>query len=173
MIYRRAEPDEAQSVLSFYHSLIEEMKDRPIRPTWTKGVYPTLADIQEAADSGCLIIAVEDDGSISGAVVVNGRQGQRYDEVSWAIKTDAVAVIHLLAAAPKLHGHGIGRELLERAREAAAEMHAKVIRLDTLPYNTPARRLYEAFGFQYCGDIDLYYPSAGTIPFSMYEYVLR
>ena len=103
---------------------------------------------------------------------MNDRQGQRYDEVAWAVETDAVAVIHLLAAAPHLHNQGIGRKLLEGAREAAAEMNADVIRLDTLPYNAPARRLNESFGFQYCGDIDLFYPSAGTIPFSMYEYVL-
>lgn len=172
MTIRKALPEEVQVILDFYHDLIDTMKDRPIRPTWTKGIYPTLDDIQEAADNGWLNIAVQDDGSIAGAVVVNDRQGQRYDEVDWAIHTDAAAVIHLLAAAPRFHGQGIGRKLLERAREAAAEMKADVIRLDTLPYNAPARRLYESFGFQYRGDVALFYPSAGTIPFSMYEYIL-
>ena len=165
-------PEEAQSVLGFYYNLIDIMRDRPIRPTWTRDVYPVLDDIREAAENGWLHIAVQDGGGIVGAVVVNDFQGQRYDEVAWAVETDAVAVIHLLAVAPHLHNQGIGRKLLERAREAAAEMNADVIRLDTLPYNTPARRLYESFGFRYCGDLDLYYPSAGTIPFSMYEYVL-
>ena len=172
MTIRKAVPEEAQIIITFYHDLIDTMKDRPIRPTWVKGVYPTLDDIREAADNGWLNIAVLDDGSIAGAVVVNNRQGKCYDEVDWAINTAAVAVIHLLASAPRLHGQGIGRKLLERARETAREMKADVIRLDTLPYNIPARRLYESFGFQYRGDIDLFYPSAGTIPFSMHEYVL-
>ncbi len=172
MIIRKAVPDEAQIILDFYYDLIDTMKSSPVRPTWTKGVYPILDDIREASENGWLLIAVLDNGSIAGAVIVNDRQGQRYDEVGWTIRTDAVAVIHLLAAAPHLHGRGIGRKLLERARESASEMNADVIRLDTLPYNTPARRLYESFGFRYRGDIDLYYPSAGTIPFSMYEYVL-
>ena len=52
-------------------------------------------------------------------------------------------------------------------------MNADVIRLDTLPYNTPARHLYESFGFRYCGDLDLFYPGSGKILFSMYEYDLR
>ena len=86
--------------------------------------------------------------------------------------TDRVAVIHLLASDPDRHGTGIGRCLLEKARDVARERNADVIRLDTLPYNTPARHLYESFGFQYRGNIEIYYPSAGTIPFSMYEYLL-
>ena len=28
---------DAHAVLEFYHDLIDKMKDRPIRPTWTKG----------------------------------------------------------------------------------------------------------------------------------------
>ena len=92
--------------------------------------------------------------------------------VDWAVNTDRVAVIHLLASDPDRHGTGIGHCLLEKARDVARERNADMIRLDTLPYNTPARHLYESFGFEYRGDIEIYYPSAGTIPFSMYEYLL-
>ena len=172
MIIRRAKPEEAQATIEFYHDLIDTMKGRPIRPTWTKGVYPLLSDIQEAAENGWLYVAVQEDREIIGAVVVNDRQGQGYSDVDWPIPTDAVAVIHLLASKPNLHGQGIGRKLLEQARKAALDMNADVIRLDTLPYNAPARHLYESFGFNYCGDLDLSYPSVGTIPFSMYEYDL-
>ena len=77
MIIRKAVPEEAQSVLGFYYNLIDTMKDRPIRPTWTRDVYPVLDDIREAAENGWLHIAVQDGGGIVGAVVVNDFQGQR------------------------------------------------------------------------------------------------
>ena len=172
MIIRKAADGEAPAVLCFYHGLIDAMKDRPIRPTWTKGVYPLLSDIQDAIDCGCLYIAVLDDGEIAGAVIVNDRPSPGYADVNWYVSAEAASVIHLLAVNPSLHGQGIGKKLLEKAREAALEMNADVIRLDTLPYNTPARHLYESFGFRYCGDLDLFYPSSGRIPFSMYEYDL-
>ena len=173
MIIRRAKPEEAQAVIEFYHDLIDKIKDRPSRPCWEKDVYPLLSDIQEAAENGWLYIAVQEDGQIIGAVVVNDRQGQGYSDAHWSIPTDAAAVVHLLASAPGLHGQGIGRKLLEQAREAALDMNADVIRLDTLPHNVPSRHLYESFGFRYCGDLDLFYPDVGTRPFSMYEYDLR
>lgn len=172
MIIRRAKPEEAPAAIEFYHDLIDAVKDRPIRPTWTKGVYPLLSDLQEAAENGWLYIAVQEDGEIIGAVVVNDRQGQGYSDVDWPVSTDAVAVVHLLASKPSLHGQGIGRKLLEQARKAALEMNADVIRLDTLPYNTPARHLYESVGFLCCGELEIYYPSSGKVPFAMYEYDL-
>ena len=104
--------------------------------------------------------------------IVTEIEDEAYSRVPWALATDRVAVIHLLAADPARHRSGIGTRLLEKAREVARERGAEAIRLDTLPYNTPARRLYEAFGFHYRGDLELYYPSAGRIPFSMYEYLL-
>lgn len=172
MTVRRAAPEETQAVISFYYDLIDEMKDDPFRPTWFKGVYPLPSDLSEAADNGWLWIAVGEDGSIVGAVVVNNRQGEGYADVNWNVTTDAVAVVHLLGTSPRLHGRGIGRKLLESARDAAKETGAEVIRLDTLPHNAPGRHLYESFGFRYCGNIELYYPSTGVTPFSMYEYVL-
>ncbi len=173
MIIRRAKPEEAQAIIEFYHDLIDTMKDRAVRPAWEKNVYPMLSDIREAAENGWLYIAVQEDGEIAGAVVINDRQPQGYSDVHWTVRTDAVAVVHLLASKPRLHGQGIGRKLLEQAVKAALDMNADVIRLDTLPYNIPSRHLYESFGFRYCGDLDLFYPDVGTRPFSMYEYDLR
>jgi ribosomal protein S18 acetylase RimI-like enzyme len=162
---------DAREVLEFYHDLIDKMKDSPVRPTWTRGVYPRLESLQAALEAGNLFTA-EEDGRVVGAVIVTAEQDEAYSRVPWALATDRVAVIHLLAADPARHRSGIGTRLLEKAREVARERGAEAIRLDTLPYNTPARRLYEAFGFQYRGDLELYYPSAGRIPFSMYEYLL-
>lgn len=44
MIIRKARDSEDNYVLSFYYDLIDQMRDREYRPSWTKGVYPTLED---------------------------------------------------------------------------------------------------------------------------------
>ena len=171
VIIRKAEPADAISALAFYHDLIDKMKDSAFRPTWAKGVYPLLSDLEAAISKSSLFIAV-DDARIVGAVMVTDKEDESYQQVNWGIITDRVAVIHLIASDPDLHGRGIGRKLLEKCREDAAARGAETIRLDTLPYNTPARHLYESFGFEYRGEIELCYPPVGTIPFAMYEYVL-
>ncbi len=64
------------------------------------------------------------------------------------------------------------RIMLEKAVEICRSENVSSIRLDTLPWNLPGKRLYESFGFQYKGDIKLDYPSTGKISFSMYEFDL-
>ena len=55
--------------------------------------------------------------------------------------------------------------MLEKAVEICRSENVSSIRLDTLPWNLPGKRLYESFGFQYKGDIKLDYPSTGKISF--------
>ncbi len=172
-IIRKARPDEAEKVLAFYHDLIDRMREHPYRPSWTKGVYPTLRDISDAAGREELFIS-EEEGSVIGAFILNHAQGEGYDRVDWTISAapSETAVIHLLAVSPLVQGQGVGRALLQKAAEAGRSEGNAVIRLDTLPWNRPARSLYESFGFSYRGNVSLTYPSTGTIPFSMYEYLL-
>lgn len=81
-------------------------------------------------------------------------------------------MLHLLATAPECQGKGIGRKMLEKAVEICRSENVSSIRLDTLSWNLPGKRLYESFGFQYKGDIKLDYSSTGKISFSMYEFDL-
>ena len=59
MIIRKATDGEDNYVLSFYYDLIDQMRDREYRPSWTKGVYPTLEDIHAAIVKSELNLAVE------------------------------------------------------------------------------------------------------------------
>lgn len=105
---------------------------------------------------------------------MNHFQGEGYQFVNWQTKDsdDEIAVLHLLATAPACQGKGVGKKLLGKAVEVCKNQKDIAIRLDTLPWNVPGKRLYENFGFQYKGDVELDYPSTGKIAFSMYEYVL-
>lgn len=47
----------------------------------------------------------------------------------------------------------------------------KGIRLNVVPDNIPARRLYEKCGFKYVGDVDLERGIEEIPMFSMYEYI--
>lgn len=171
MIIRTASERDAAAVLDFYYALIDAMRENPYRPTWTRDVYPTKAHLDPAIEEGNLFVA-EENGVILGAFILNEIQGEGYDRAPWSRKTDAVSVIHLLGVSPAQHGRGIGSALLAAARETALARGSEVIRLDTLPHNKPARTMYERFGFRFCGELTLDYPSAGRIPFAMYEYLL-
>ncbi len=170
---RKAVPGEAAAVLQFYHRLIDAMRDSPYPLRWEKNVYPVLRDIEEAVDEGSLYVA-EDAGKIAGAFIVNHTQGAGYSSASWAWQggEERVAVLHLLATDPAMQGKGVGARMLRCAADVCRARGDGAIRLDTLPWNVPGKRLYEGFGFQYRGDVALDYPSTGTIAFSMYEYIL-
>lgn len=166
MIIRKAAPEEYPQVLEFYYAVSESMADSPWRPTWRRNVYPVLEDLV-----GDLFIAEQEGEGIVGAILVNDRQGEGYEEGLWSVNTDQVAVTHLLAVSAAHRGEGIARGLLSRARESVRG-RAKVIRLDTLVNNRPAKRLYEGFGFRASGDMAVECESVGVKQFTLYEYVL-
>ncbi len=173
MIIRRANSGEDGKVLAFYHDLIDSMQGMPYCPYWTKGVYPAMEDIHPAIECSEMYLA-EEDGRVAGAIILNHTQGAGYDRVPWrtAADPDAVGVVHLLAVHPAFQGRGVAKALLNKIVEASRSRGDRVLRLDTLTWNLPGRRLYEGFGFRWCGDFDLTYPTTGTIPFSMYELVI-
>lgn len=165
MIIRKANQAEYTQVLEFYYSVSDSMFDSPFRPTWRRGIYPVMDDL-----AGDLFITIEDSGGIIGAVLVNDHQGIGYENGVWRLTTDKVAVVHLLAVSPNRQHEGIARALLTCARDSVREK-ADVIRLDTLANNVPAKRLYEGFGFQVSGDMDVDCEGVGVKKFTLYEYV--
>ena len=113
----------------------------------------------------------EEGTRIIGAFIINHRQGEGYDRAEWIVNVpdEQVAVIHLLAAHPEMHGKGIGTALLNKAVEIGRATGDKVIRLDTLPRNKDGRMLYENFGFKFCGEVEMGYPTTGIVSFCTYE----
>jgi ribosomal protein S18 acetylase RimI-like enzyme len=58
-----------------------------------------------------------------------------------------VLEINGMAVDPRLHGRGVGRRLLEAAKQEAVHRGARKLSLRVLAPNTPARRLYERCDF--------------------------
>ena len=171
MMIREALPYEAQAILDLYHSVIDGMANSPYKPKWQKGIYPTIDDISSAISNEELYIALSEDSAVLGAVILRHEPEAGYESVSWGLETQNYSVVHLLAVSPAKQRSGIARALLDSARDAARENGSEAIRLDTLPYNTPAQRLYASFGFQYRGEMELYYTVSGNTAYKMYEYL--
>jgi ribosomal protein S18 acetylase RimI-like enzyme len=57
-------------------------------------------------------------------------------------------VLNALFVRPEARGRGVGRALLERAREHARSTGARRVDLQTARTNTTAQALYEAFGYE-------------------------
>jgi ribosomal protein S18 acetylase RimI-like enzyme len=58
-----------------------------------------------------------------------------------------VLEINGMAVDPRLHGRGVGRTLVEAAKQEALRRGARKVSLRVLAPNAPARRLYESCGF--------------------------
>ena len=171
MTVRKALPNEAQAVLDLYHSVIDGMSASPYKPKWQKGIYPVIEDISTAINNEELYIAISDDVIISGSVILRHKPEAGYEGACWELDTQNYSVVHLLAVSPRQQRSGVAFSLLEAIRDAARENGSEAIRLDTLPYNTPAQKLYENFGFQYRGEVELYYSVTGNTAYRMYEYL--
>lgn len=64
---------------------------------------------------------------------------------------NAYAYIDDLAVAPGFRQRGVGRALLQRAKEWAVEKDCPGLMLETQDINVPACRLYQSFGFELGG----------------------
>lgn len=78
-------------------------------------------------------------------------------------------MVRTLVVHPNERNKGIGRILLDFAKEEAKLQGMNSIRLDVYKENTPAIRLYESCGYQYVDTVDLGYSQYGLDLFELYE----
>ena len=81
--------------------------------------------------------------------------------------------LHLLGILPRYQGAGVGRAMMRKALDMAAEGGMKAFRLDTLASNIPAQRFYESLGFVFCGKQHWYAENTGWTDFYLYEQEIR
>ena len=179
---RQAQPSELEAVRDFYWDLADEMREADYGPAWTRGIYPSEADLCEHIEAGELYLAEAEIGptpasngaTFAGAVVVNRHCNEEYTEVAWpsGATADEAVVVHLLCIAPEYQGQGLGRQLVAFAVDRASVMGARAVRLDVLDGNLPAARLYESCGFAPVTRIELFYEDTGRVMFILYELAL-
>ena len=173
MMIREADPADFDHVMAFYYDLIDSMQDAEYRPKWEKDVYPARQFIKDSIAHNALVIAVID-GAIVGAMVVDQNCAESYDQAAWGIDADRdqVAVIHALGIAARWQGRGLAKKMVAYAIDGGRKKGLKAIRLDALPTNIPAHKLYLSMGFAYIGTIQIYYEDTGLTDFFLFEFVL-
>lgn len=72
-------------VRSFYHSLIDAMKDSRYDFGWEKDIYTAPEFLKESIESGELYICTEDE-HIVGAMVLNHKCNDGYRKYKWQTK---------------------------------------------------------------------------------------
>ena len=161
---RLASPADLPAIADIYDAILtREESGGPVYTNWQRGKYPTMDTARQALGDGTLYVG-EDVGSLWGVVNLNAVQLPEYDDIPWTIpaERERVGVIHTLCIPPCHAGRGLGRQMVQYAKQHAAAMGCTVIRLDTWAGNTPAARLYQTNGFSLCGRAEVLFQ--GRIP---------
>lgn len=158
------------TLTDFYDKVTAELEAAVNYPKWKRGVYPGRESIQTAIENGVQYICTVE-GKAVGAFILNQDAQGNYAAGEWTkeLQDGEYMVIHTLAVLPDYARQGIGRAMIEYAIERAGSRGYKAIRLDVVPDNLPARKLYEKAGFIFAGEKDLG-RSIPEIPlFALYE----
>lgn len=139
---RLANPDDDDFILG----LVPRFVDFPL-PTWRRrnecieGIRQDISEHLEDSPANSYMFVLEDadTGRRLGFIHLQKNQDFFNGRINCHISD--------LAVQPGQDGRGIGRALLEHAREWAAEHHCHMITLAVFPGNERARRMYEAAGF--------------------------
>ena len=170
MIIRKCNEADIVSVGKFYDHVVKYLCENINYPKWRYKDYPSEESVREMTNAGCQFICL-DNNEIAGAFVLNEDPQGAYENAVWSVQLSKgeYMVCHTLATKPELQGKGIGRALIGYCIDHAKKNNYKGIRLDVVPGNIPAKKLYENCGFKYVGDVDLDRGIKEIPLFSMYE----
>ena len=148
--------DELDRAAEFYDKVVEYLVAHINYPKWIRGEYPAYGSTKAAIEDGSQYIC-EDSGKIAGAFILNENPQGNYAIGDWSVDLSEgeYLVIHTLAVDPDMYGKGIARQMVEYCIETAKEQGYKAVRLDVVPTNEPAKKLYESMGFKFAGERDL------------------
>lgn len=171
---RKASTTEYNAVRNFYHTLIDMMEDAEFHPGWEKEVYPADSYLTEALANGELFVGTSNK-QIVASMILNHESNESYEKISWPTQAPSkeVLIIHALGVLPTHTGNGFAKQMTLYALEYAKKTAQKVVRLDVLSGNTPAKQLYPGLGFSYVDTIQMYYEDTGWTDFLLYEYPIK
>ena len=169
----RCRAEHYDAVTAMYARVLTELERTVNYPKWTKD-HPGREYVKAAIEKGEQFACVAN-GEMLGAVVLNGDPEGNYAIGHWSrdLPDGAYLAVHILAVDPAWKNRGVGGFLVDGAIAYAKEQGYRAIRLDIVPENLPAKRLYTSKGFVSAGRMDLR-PELKEIPiFELYELNLR
>ncbi len=171
---RKSTEEDVSRIGQFYDEVVLWLNDHVNYPCWIYKVYPSENSVKDMVNAGCQYIC-EDDEMILAAFALNSEAQGNYQKGAWSLDLPdgSYLVIHALAINPKKQRMGLGTEVIQFCVERAKSENYKAIRVDIVPTNDPARKLFEKNGFVYVGDVDLGLNIGETPEFSLYELNFR
>lgn len=152
----RCTAENTAETAAFYDRVVEYLDNNINYPRWTRGDYPSEKSVKKAINAGEQY-AVTENGRILGAFILNTDPQGDYSKGCWSIDLNDgdYYVIHTLAVDPDQYGKGIAEKIIDYCISSASDHGLGAIRLDVVPDNFPARKLYERKGFTFAGEKDL------------------
>ena len=170
MQIRKCTEEDIKAAGAFYDRVVLWLDQHINYPKWIYKVYPSERSAREMTAAGNQYLC-EEDGTLIGAFVLNTDPQGNYHKGSWKkdIPDGEYLVLHSLAIDPAMHGKGIGSEVIRFCENKARTEGFRALRVDIVPDNLPARKLYEKNGFTSAGDVDLERGIENIPVFSLYE----
>ena len=155
MKFIKCSSEQRNAVCEMYAQTVKALEENINYPKWSKD-HPSVEYIDESISRGELFACVEN-GEILGAVVLSENPEGSYELGDWKVKLERgeYLVIHTLATNPSHQHKGVGSFLVDGCIDYAKANGYKAIRLDVVPENSPAVKLYKSKGFTYAGTKDL------------------
>lgn len=175
MQIRKCGMEDLEPVTALYDKATLYLAAHVNYPRWTPGVYPGRESVRQAIGQGVQYLAADEDGCVRGVFILNEDPQGDYSAGEWTqeLARGEYLVIHTLAADPEYYGHGVGKEMVRWCLELAESRGYPAVRLDVVPENFPARRLYEKMGFRFAGEKDLKRDIAEIPVFALYEKAVK
>lgn len=157
MTIKKCDLTNLNEVADFYLKVLSYLEKTVNYPKWIPGVYPSYESVKQAIESGFQYALINAEGEVLGAVILNDDPMGNYDVGEWKtnLKTGEYMVIHTLATRVDYYKKGIAKKMVEFCIEQAKKRGYKGVRLDVVPDNYPARKLYESCGFIFAGEKNL------------------
>lgn len=170
MLIKKCEMNDLADIGEFYDNVVWDLTQSINYPKWTYKEYPSIKSAETAISNGNQYACIKD-GVIVGAYILDTDPYGDYSAGEWTrnLKTGEYMIIHAFAVSTKMSGSGIGTAMVRHCAETAKSLGCKAVRIDVVPDNIPARRLYEKNGFTFAGEKDLGRNISDIPRFALYE----
>ena len=136
---RAARPGEEESLLGAWEWLFAPPGSRP--PQWDPQRATRALSAAITSASAAILVAAADNGELIGICTA-------YDELD-SVRFGRRVWVEDLAVHPERRSEGVGKQLLDAAKDWARERGATHLELDSGEARTDAHRFYEREGAQY------------------------
>ncbi len=170
MFIRKSREDEITAVGAFYDDVVFWLDHHVNYPKWMYKIYPSEPFVREMTTARTQYLCI-DGRRIAAAFVLNDDPRGDYQKGAWSreLSDGSYLVLHALAIAPEYQRRGLGSEIVRFCVDKAKTLGRRALRVDIVPDNWPAKKLYEKNGFVYVGDFDLGRGIENIPVFSLYE----